>query len=349
MPDDVQKEQPLASIKRDLLTPDQRRERYFKNLSRLETLAPESFYPPEMKRHQWEEVPESPELEAFMKNFSIYDKNDNGRFDKRYMKVFRDIDTKKIYAIPAFLQKNATQIILDMLITSAKLAPWSNCSGLKCLEVDQFFKKNPLDHFDYHKNWIIVYPLIIENLVNGLGDDKYSNAQRINFLNHYISAFVHETVHQYNDQEGLSFGGFKKVLLEISSTITEYLVFPGKNEKMTKIINNAIKLLGKNEERDIDDYEEATLIGMLISAQENSFLPENDDKQGLTEGLHKWRAFIEGLTRPELETERRKLEGKYFISKQDKKLFPAVIKLKQKYPDSLKHLQLISWEYLPEE
>lgn len=321
------------------------RGRYLDNLLNLESLNVADFYPPEVLRRQWEEVAESPELVEFMRHFSTNDVSTGGRFNEHVLGVFRDTKTGQLFAAPTIpTRPNTRQILLDMLAAANDLAPWSRFKGLKWEKGDMFFEPHLPNLFTFQRSWIIIYPPVLIGIVNGLGDPKYTNEQRKSFIIQDVSCIIHEAVHISNNPD-LDFGGPHRVLAEIASTLTEYLAFPGKNVKMTKISNRAILLLQKFTEK-FNTYDEALLIGMLIMARESGFLSDEDDPKLLTQGIQKWKAYVESHNRDDLEKLRRKYEEKYLISIKDEKLIPAILTLRQIYPNSLGHLSLIAWELL---
>lgn len=298
------------------------------------------FYPPEVARHRWEEVPESPELASFMQNFPLTDLSVGGRFDKRLLNVFREMKTGRMLAAPVFPGRPQTrQILLDMIATAAELAPYSQFAGLKRPDNEELFQSQARI-YSFQGRWILMHPYMMEAFVNGLGDERYSDSQRTTFMIEDIAAMVHETVHIHNEQD-MDFGGPYRVLSETASTTSEYFAFPGRNPKMAEIADNASLLLEGDMEK-AGCYNEGLLIGMLVAAEDESCLSKDDDRQAIAKNLQVWRQHIECLPRDMLESRRRALEDRYFLSAQDTKLLPAIARLKHDYPRSLGHLQVMS-------
>lgn len=345
MSDPDQGEQIHSSLEISPASPEKRRKRYLASLERLESMDPQEFYPDGVRMHNWEQVDESPELEEFMRNFSIYDTHKDRKFDNRITRVFRNKDSGRMFAVPAFPSyPNARQVILDSLATVSDLIPTAMITGFKWRDGETFFQPKTKNMFTFQGKMIVAYPAAIEDLINGLGDEKFSNDQRTKFLAEDISAFLHEAVHIANEQD-LDLGGPHRVLSETASTTMEYLAFPGRNPKMSESVDKAVGLL-RGEGEGTSHYDEALLIGMLVSAQDGGFLNKNDDKETLAESLDDWRKTTEGLSENELRIVRNSLQKKYFISERDEKLIPAVINLGKLYPKSLRHLQLMEWDRL---
>ena len=321
-----------------------RRDRYMTNLMRVERLQPADFLPSEVQARTWQEVVDPEEVSVFMANFPSY----GGKaltIDRRLTGVYKNVDSGLMFASPALPDLPVTrQIVLDMLAGAKDLAPWAPMAGLKVDGKQEFFNPETPGTYTFHGRWVVIFPPILENIINGLGDEKYTDTQRQELIIEVVSCIVHETVHQNNNPD-LDFGGPHRILAEIASTVTEYLVFPGRNDKISKLIDQSDSLLMSHIESS-DEYAEALLIGMLLCANHTGFLPPEDDKNLLRDGLSRWRAYVESLSRVELENIRRGFESALLLSEQDAKLLPGLRILLQKYPQALSHLKIGSLESL---
>lgn len=320
------------------LTPEQeeRKARYFNNLENIQNSNLEELYPPEMEKREWLEVTGEEELNQAKKQLDYSLANE---VSPQLYGLYRDKPGEHSYFVRRFNKfPKVRDIQLDMLATAKDIAPWAKQEGLvydkASSEKEAWSAK--CGPWSFIGNFIRSDEVIIENLVNGLGDRKYSREQKQTFLRDDISAIVHENTH-INNTDSFDFGGPARKITETAPMATEYLSFPGKNSKMKIVTGDARKLL-RGEQKKNDYYNDATLIGMLVLARDEGLLPENEDIEKIDEGLVTWQAQIEGLSSGELSEYRRKVEAEWLLSNDDVKLHDKLLELKQQYPELMHRL-----------
>ena len=125
-----------------------------------------------------------------------------------------------------------------MLAAMRDLSPWASAVGMKRDNNSRLFDTNRAAMYTFAINWIVYYPAVIRNIVNGIGDDRYTPQQKQGFIIEDVASLIHECVHMNNSQD-LDFGGPHRVLVELGLITCEYLAFSGRNPKMSALAENA--------------------------------------------------------------------------------------------------------------
>lgn len=316
------------------LTPEQeaRKKRYLLNLENVQNGKPEDFYPPEMKKREWVEITDERELNEARKQLGFVAKEVPAEIYGLYV----DESGEHTYFAPRFNKFPKMRVILlDILATAKDIAPWAQQKGLAWFS-DAERWNGQCGQWTFRGQLVACEPAVIENVVNGLGDSKYSPEQRQVFLREDVSALVHENVH-LNNNESLDFGGPARTIRETAPMAAEYLAFPGKNNKIKNVFEGARKLLRGEQEKD-DYYNDATLLGMLVMAQDEGLLPEDENIDQIETRLDEWQVQIENLSGDDLTAYRRKVEVEWLLSSNDEKLRAKLLQLKQKYPSLIHRL-----------
>lgn len=331
--DEISKESLVESpvdAKDAVLEKDARAQRYRENLERLKEVDLKTLYPSEVKKRNWSEITDEDILEEERKKHGF------SKTDLQRHGLFQDESGQYRYFITRFKKPSeppkvsiVAQIELDMLATANEVAPWGKQAGYIENRDSEWFG-NQSGQWTFWGNFVQYDPKIVENMINGLGDPKYSGDQKREFIYEDISAIVHENVH-INNTDSIDFGGPHRKISETAPMAAEYLAFPGKNGKMRVMTDNARRLL-KSERVDTSFYNDATLMGMLIMADEEGLLPEEEEVEKIDNGLIAWQVKIESLDEEELKKYRRRVEDGWLLSHDDVKLEAKLLKLKQKYP-----------------
>jgi len=315
-------------------------ERYKANLQRLERIDISSLYPPEMKRKNWQLATNGPELDEFLSHIRPLDLSPTGGVNNGITAAFISEDGY-IFAAPELPDNpNLRNLLLDMLATMKDLSPWSKVVGMKRAENVELFTTSKAAMYTIATNWIVYYPAVIRNIVNGLGEEKYSSVKKQGFIIEDVASLIHEAVHIENAQD-LDMGGPHRVLVELAPTTCEYLAFPERNPKMTILIDKAFAILeGKPVENTL--YAEALLMGLLILAQHDGALSGIDSNDSLVAELQTWKQHLEELDQDQMSTKRREYE-QILLSDNDHIVAPLILALGDVYPTSLSALSLIDW------
>ncbi len=320
-----------------LLTPEQeaRKQRYRTNLENLQNTNLEELYPPEMARREWSEVTDEEELNQAKEHLRLL----ANKIPRELYGLYRDTSGEHTYFVRRFNEfPKMREIQLDMLAAAKDIAPWVKQRGLvyegaSSAQEAWSAKGGP---WSFGGSLITSDMVIMEGVVNGLGDPQYSREQKQTFLRNDIAAIVHENTH-INNTDSFDFGGPARKISETAPMASEYLAFPGKNSKMKIVTERARKLLRGEQEKD-DYYNDATLMGMLVMARDEGLLPEDEDIAMIDEGLAAWQSNVEGLPAGELSEYRRKVEDEWLLSADDIKLHGKLMALKQQYPELMHRL-----------
>lgn len=319
------------------LTPEEeaRKQRYLTNLENIQNSELEDLYPPEMKKREWVEITDEAELNQAKEQMRFL-KNE---IPPQLYGLFRDEDGEHTYFVRRFNKfPKARNIQLDMLATAKEIAPWAEQKGMVYeghgSEKEAWSAK--CGPWSFSGNLIRSDAVIMENVINGLGDPKYSHEQKKTFLRDDISAIVHENTH-INNTDSIDFGGPARKITETAPMSSEYLAFPGKNSKMKIVTERARKLL-RGEQKNDDYYNDATLMGMLVMTRDEGLLPEEEDVERIDESLTVWQSQVESLPAEELIQYRRKVEAEWLLSEDDIKLHAKLQELRQQYPNLMHRL-----------
>lgn len=306
-----------------------RKERYLANLANLEEIEPSDFYPPEIRYGEWPEVNDPEELNKFVSLLPAKYKDDKGI--PILMGVHKNSETGYIFAVPTFGKYNKpSQIMLDMLGAVKDMYPWSRLTGIVIDESEEFFTvKNTVWH--PYAGMVEMSPYLVEGYVNGLGDSKYANSAKRNFLIVDTASIAHEATHIENG--GLVSGSIN----ECAPTTVEYLAFPGRNPKTEDIANNALQMISDKKGEYDEVYDKALARGILILAT-HKFGDTTDSLTDLEHLARRWKSFVDGLAPGELAQYRNDVIPKLLLSDADEKVVYESQQLRQKYPRSMKQL-----------
>lgn len=311
------------------LEEEARKQRYLTNLENIQNSDLEDLYPPEMEKREWLEVTDKNELRQAREPMRLL----SSEIPEALYGLYRDESGEHTYFVRRFKKfPKVGQIQLDMLATTKKIAPWAKQKGMvyegaNSAKEAWSAKCGP---WSFTGSLIRSDAVIMENIVNGLGDPKYSHEQKQTFLRDDISAIVHENTH-INNTDSLDFGGPARKISETAPMASEYLAFPGKNSKMKIVTERARKLLRGEQEKD-DYYNDATLMGMLVMARDEGLLPEDEDITKIDAGLVAWQMQVESLSAEATTAYRRQVEAEWLLSNDDVKLHDKLLELKQQYP-----------------
>lgn len=319
------------------LTPEQeaRKQRYLANLENIQNSNLEDLYPPEVERREWSEVTDAEELKQAREQLRFL----ANEIPRELYGLYRDKKGEHTYFVRRFNEfPKVRDIQLDMLATAKDIAPWAKQKGLvyKGARSEKEVWSATCGPWSFSGSLIRTDMVIMESVVNGLGDPKWSQEQKHTFLRTDISAIVHENTH-INNTDSVDFGGPARKITETAPMAAEYLSFPGKNSKMKTVTENARRLLRGEQEKD-DYYNDATLMGMLVMARDEGLLPEDEDVTTIDEGLATWQSKIEGLLEEELTEYRRNVEEEWLLSNNDINLHSKLLELKQLYPELMHRL-----------
>lgn len=314
------------------LTPQEaaRKQRYLTNLENLQSSDLEDLYPPEMEKREWMEVTDEQEVQQAREQM----RNLTSEIPKTLYGLYRDESGEHTYFVRRFKKfPKVGQIQLDMLANAKDIAPWAKQKGMvyEGAQSEKEAWSAKCGSWSFTGSLIRSDSGIIEHMVNGLGDPKYSREQKQTFLRDDISAIVHENTH-INNTDSLNFGGPARKICETAPMASEYLAFPGKNSKMKIVAEQARKLLRGEQEKD-DYYNDATLMGMLVMARDEGLLPEVEDIVKINQGLGVWQEKVESLPPAELIVCRRQVEDEWLLSNDDEKLHGKLRELRQQYPE----------------
>ncbi len=331
---------PYQAIDLQRNSADDLRTRYLHNLQRLEKIDLSTIYPPEMKRRNWQPAAQGPELGEFLLHISALDRSPTGGVNNGVTAAFSSEDGY-IFAAPELPNNPSLRnLLLDLLATMKDLSPWSKVVGMKRAENIELFDTSKAAIYTFAINWIVYYPAVIRNIVNGLGGEEHSFIKKQGFIIEDVASLIHESVHIENAQD-LDMGGPHRVLAELAPTTCEYLAFPGRNPKMTNLIDRALDMLEKQPMQK-DLYAEALLIGLLVLAQHDGALSNSDSSATLSTELKTWKQQLEELDQDHLTAKRREYE-QILLSDNDQIVTPLVLALGGKYPTSLSKLSLVNW------
>jgi hypothetical protein len=321
----------------NLLTQEQemRKQRYLSNLENLQNSDWEEMYPTEMQKCEWTEVTDERELRQAREQpgFLVTD------VPNQLYGLYRDVSGDNSYFVSRSSKfPKMREIQLDMLATAKEIAPWAKQQAIvyerpSSAKEAWSAKCGP---WSFNGNIIRSDKVIMESMVNGLGDPEYSLEQKQGFLREDIAAIVHENAHIYNTDK-LEFGVRELKISETAPLAAEYLSFPGRNDKMKIMMENAHKLLRGEQEKE-DYYNDAALMGMLVMARDDGLLPEQEDSAGIDDGLRAWQANVEGRSSAELVAYRRGVEERWLLSKNDEKLHGKLAELEKQYPELMNRL-----------
>lgn len=312
-----------------------RKQRHLANLENLQNSDLESFYPVEMERHEWEEVVDEEELKQARESLRYIAQ----LIPSALYGLYRDKKGEHSYFVRRHDKfSKVREIQLDMLAAAKTIAPWAKQRGLvyEGVKDEKEMWSGKLGTWSFTGTFIRTDSAIMQNLANGLGDEKYSREQKQTFLRDDISAIVHENTH-INNTDSLDFGGPARKISEAAPMASEYLAFPGKNSKMKVVTEKARRLL-RDEQENEDYYSDATLMGMLVMACDEGLMPEEENVDKMEEGLSIWQTKVEELRPDELTEYRRKVEAEWLLSLDDVKLREKLSELRKQYPNLMGRL-----------
>lgn len=313
--------------------------RYLDNLKHLEEIDVSALYPPEMRQRTWKRVTDDAEVKAFMSRVRLWDQPPGGKYGLGdIMAVFKSEDGL-VFAAPSLPDNpHLRHLLLDMLATMRDLAPWTSVVGIKHSDdFDTFDTKRPA-LWTFSINWIVYFPGVIRNIVNGLGDEKYLLQEKRGYIIEDVAALIHEGVHINNGQD-LDWGGPHRVLVELAPITSEFLAFPGRNKKMSLLFESALLLLREGRS-DGSPYCEGLLLGAVVLAQHDGFIGSNDTQEDIARGIEVWKTSIEQMDRVALDAKRREYE-RILLSDNDSLVQQQLVALADKYPNTLGSLTLV--------
>lgn len=316
---------------------DKAEQRYLENLANIESKNIADFMPDGFKAGKWQKADEAAISEFKTNHFGLYD--DPNLLKNQLVAIYKDQNTGAILAGPGFAGKftKPTFLLLDILLAAKKMAPWSKMDSIG----PTFQEENDQRLFtSFVGSRIELKPEPLKQIINGVGDPKYTNEQRKDLMREYIATCVHESVHLNNDPN-INLGGPDRVFSEISSTTEEYLCFPGRNEKLEIWLNGSLDLIaGKPVEPRIKLYSRCLAWGMLVMAKQLGYLPNEDNPETVHAGLVKTKEHIESLSKEQLSNFRKKMEDEVLLSEKDAKLQLYVADIWENYPNSRQNLGL---------
>jgi len=312
---------------------EKRRLRYLANLDALQMSDMEKIYPAEMKKREWSEITDGAEIEKFRPKPLIVM---NQIISKGLYGVFRDKNGEHTFIAPRLGKySKIREILLDMLATAKEIAPWASAKGIGRTD-DKMFEGD-CGIWTFTGTIVQYHPNSLENMVNGVGDDKYSVENKQGFLREHVAAIVHENLHIHNEQD-LNMGGPARTITETAPIMGEYLAFPDKNGKMKSLVQEAIQTLEQKQTGKRDLYVDATLLGIIVAASCDGTLPETENLASIKEALENWQKRVENLPPKELTVYRRKIEQEWLLSLNDEKLKSKLTELKQTHPQLIENL-----------